>query len=191
MQNIFFTSDNHYFHKNILKYTDRPFQTIEEMTESFIEWNNKNVLNTDVVWNLGDFSFGSTEQTLEVLRRLKGEHHLILGNHCKNISKNRDLFIGNNLFHSIQREKDLRIGSDQIYMHHHPVLAWENSHYGRMHLFGHIHGSYEMKGKSVDVGIDSPWITGKKEYRPFHLDEILEYMKTKPILEYSERIINE
>lgn len=185
--NTWFTSDTHYFHKNIIKFTNRPYGSVEEMNEAFIEWNNKNVGKDDTVWYLGDFSFGSVEQTLDVLKRLKGHQHLISGNHCKGIIKKRNEFIGAGLFESIQREKELRFGEHQFYLHHHPVLAWESSHYGRMHLFGHIHGEFEMTGKSVDVGIDSPWITGKNEWRPFHLDEILAYMKTKPVLEYSER----
>jgi hypothetical protein len=44
-----------------------------------------------------------------------------------------------------------------------------------------VHGSLPPFGKSVDVGIDSEWITGKYEGRPFHLDEILEFMKDRHI----------
>ena len=56
-QKIFFTSDTHFWHVNIIKYCNRPFETIEEMNETIIEkWNSK-ISKDDIVFNLGDFAF--------------------------------------------------------------------------------------------------------------------------------------
>jgi calcineurin-like phosphoesterase family protein len=53
---IFFTSDTHFNHKNIIKLCNRPFTSIEEMNEKIIEnWNNI-VKPEDIVWHLGDFA---------------------------------------------------------------------------------------------------------------------------------------
>jgi calcineurin-like phosphoesterase family protein len=83
MPNIFFTSDLHIGHKNILKYNRHEFSTIEDMEiEMVSRWNSK-VGKDDIVYILGDVSFTSLERTLFVLSQLNGEKHLILGNHVK------------------------------------------------------------------------------------------------------------
>lgn len=179
--NYWFTSDLHYHHKNIIQFTNRPFETVDEMNESFIEWNNKNVGKNDIVWNLGDFSFGSLLKTKTVLGRLKGQQHLVLGNHDYDIFKNRKEYIDENLFTSIQHYKELRFDKTKLVLSHYPMRSWNGSNRGSIQLFGHVHGKLAPFGKSVDVGIDSEWITGKYEGRPFHLDEIVEFMNTKKI----------
>lgn len=180
MNNIFFTSDQHFHHTNILKFTKRPYTTVEEMNESFIEWNNNNVKDNDEVWNLGDFSFGNLEQTLKVMTRLKGKQNLILGNHCHIIRNNKNTF--SKYFYSIQDMRELKIDKKKLVLCHYPMRSWNNSNYGSYQLHGHLHGAMAPYGRSVDVGIDSPWITGKPEWRPFHFDEISEYLKTQEIV---------
>lgn len=36
-QNLFFTSDSHFMHKNVIKYCNRPFETVDEMNRKLIE----------------------------------------------------------------------------------------------------------------------------------------------------------
>jgi calcineurin-like phosphoesterase family protein len=181
--NNWFSSDPHYHHKNILKFTGRPYETVEDMNEAFIEWNNRNVKDTDFVWNLGDFSFGNTEKTIEVLSRLKGQQHLILGNHDNAIFNERKKYLDQGLFKSIQHYRELRFDNKvKIVMSHYPMRSWNGSNRGAFQLFGHVHGKMAPLGKSVDVGVDSQWITGKYEGRPFHLDEIITFMDSKDIV---------
>lgn len=59
-----------------------------------------------------------------------------------------------------------------IILCHYPFLKWFNMHRGYIHLFGHVHGTVKGEPGSVDVGVDSPWVTGKREYRPFTEDEV-------------------
>ena len=57
-ENIFFTSDTHFGHTNIIKYCKRPFNSLEEHDETLIKnWNNK-VGENDIIFHLGDFAFG-------------------------------------------------------------------------------------------------------------------------------------
>jgi calcineurin-like phosphoesterase family protein len=181
MSNTWFTSDTHFHHANILKFTQRPYATVEEMNEAFIEWNNKNVSDTDEFYNLGDFSFGTLEQTIEVAKRLKGKKHLILGNHDGIVRKNRNTFLHE--FESIQDLREFNVDKKKkLVLCHYPMRSWNSSNYGAIQLHGHVHNSLSPYGRSVDVGIDSQWILGKQVWRPFHLDEILTWAKDQPII---------
>lgn len=180
--NYWFSSDPHYHHKNIIRFTGRPYATVDDMNEAFIEWNNTNVKPNDIVWNLGDFSFGTPEKTADVLKRLNGQQHLVLGNHDNAIFNGRKEYLEEGLFKSIQYYKELRFDKLRIVLSHYPMRSWNGSNRGAFQLFGHVHGKMEPLGKSVDVGIDSQWITGQYEGRPFHLDEIISFMKEREIV---------
>lgn len=81
MSKIFFTSDLHFGHKNILRFDNRPFTSIEEMDEAIIRnWNTK-VSDDDLVYVLGDISWHNDETTARIFNSLKGHKILIKGNH--------------------------------------------------------------------------------------------------------------
>ena len=80
---IYFISDLHFGHGNIISMDNRPFKNAEEMdTELIKRWNNK-VLSNDVVYILGDFSWHNSGRTVEILNELKGVKILVKGNHDK------------------------------------------------------------------------------------------------------------
>ena len=81
--NIFFTADHHFGHANIIKFTERPFTSLEEMNEELIKRWNEKVSTKDEVYHLGDLSLGNADFTKEVLDRLNGKIYLIKGNHDK------------------------------------------------------------------------------------------------------------
>lgn len=81
MSNIFFISDEHFFHKNIIQYCARPFFSVEEMNETLINNFNERVSENDITWHLGDFCFGDKKIVKEYIHKLNGKHNLILGNH--------------------------------------------------------------------------------------------------------------
>lgn len=81
MQKIYVTSDLHFGHKNIIKFENRPYKDVEEMTEGLINNWNSVVTANDLVYILGDFSFMGKRKTEEVLKRLRGKKILIKGNH--------------------------------------------------------------------------------------------------------------
>ena len=80
---IYFTSDQHFNHSNIIEFCDRPFENVGEMNAKLIEnWNNQ-VKPHDIVYVLGDFIWNTTPKGLirELLETLNGEIHLVIGNH--------------------------------------------------------------------------------------------------------------
>lgn len=80
---IWFTSDTHFNHENILKFEGgRPeFSSVEEMNEVMIENWNSVVKPGDRIYHLGDVFFGSREEFKKLWPRLNGSKRLIVGNH--------------------------------------------------------------------------------------------------------------
>lgn len=82
MSDIFFTSDTHFGHANIIQHCERPFASVEEMTEKLIENWNACVKAGDRVYHLGDFALKLNVSEIEsIVRRLHGEKFLVWGNH--------------------------------------------------------------------------------------------------------------
>ena len=79
-ENIWFTSDLHFFHENIIKFCGRPYYSIEDMNESLIKNWNDTVGKDDKVFVLGDFVFrrGKTE-TAKIINQLNGDIYLVPG----------------------------------------------------------------------------------------------------------------
>ncbi len=78
-QDTWFISDTHFYHANIIKYCNRPFNNVEEMNQILIDNWNENIKKNDIVYFLGDFSFKPNE----VINRLNGNIIFLLGNHDK------------------------------------------------------------------------------------------------------------
>lgn len=98
--NIWFTSDTHFYHKNITRGVSewdrggktRDFDTIEEMTDSIINGINKYVKKDDILFHLGDWSFGGIDKIWEARKRIDCENiYLIAGNHDLKIIEDKIL----------------------------------------------------------------------------------------------------
>ena len=71
---VFFTSDLHLGHRNIIRHCKRPISSIDEMDQCLIEkWNGK-VTNADTVYILGDLMFQNEKPPEEYLRQLRGKN---------------------------------------------------------------------------------------------------------------------
>jgi len=159
MSEIWFTSDTHFMHKNILKFcpNTRVGKDAREMTERLIyNWNNQ-VADGDDVYLLGDVFFCGYEQALDIMQRLNGNIHLVWGNHDQVIMKNKKL---KDCFASTSHYRKLRLDGKTVILHHYPYLEWEHCHHGAYALFGHVHGGLDRsphvcKYRTMDVGIDS------------------------------------
>ncbi len=174
---IHFASDTHWGHANIIKYSQRPFNSVEEMNEALIRNWNERVQQYDTVYHLGDFAFMQYDQLKKTARRLNGTKHLILGNHDKEIIRHTDDLVRSGTFASIQNYYELRHAGEFFVLFHYGQRVWNKSHHGSIHLYGHSHGSLPPFGKSVDVGVDCKEITS--DYRPVSVDEVLAYMKKR------------
>lgn len=186
MSNMFFTSDVHFGHANIIKFCNRPFASVEEMNEGLIERWNEVVKPGDTVWSLGDFAFLPFPKTIEIIKRLNGNLHMVLGNHCQKIAQNRKELLESGLVKEIRDYKELSLNKQRICMFHYAQRAWNGSHYGAWQLFGHTHGDMEPYGKSVDVGVDSPFILGYAPYRPFAFEEVSQFMTNQPVIKHHD-----
>jgi calcineurin-like phosphoesterase family protein len=103
--NIWFCSDTHFNHLNILKFqkerreamgiTDDMSDTekLHKHNEWIINMWNMTVKKEDHIYILGDVSFGTTEETRKILERLKGHKHLIIGNHDKSCRGLENYFV--------------------------------------------------------------------------------------------------
>lgn len=178
---IHFISDCHFWHNNVIKYSNRPYVSVEEMNATLISRWNERVADGDDVWSLGDFAFAKLGQISEILSQLNGNIHMVTGNHDEVIIKNRQYLLDSGLVKEITPYKEVSFKGQMITMFHYGSRVWNKSHYGSWALFGHSHGNLTPYGKSVDVGVDSTFVTGKAEYRPLSFDEIKEFMDNRKI----------
>ena len=170
-----FTSDLHFFHRNILKYcaASRPFTDAAAMNAVIIENWNSCIKPTDEVWVLGDVSFGELEPTVLTLGQLNGNKRLIIGNHDKKLLKYnefRDCFI------SIDHYVEFRYNKIKFCLMHYPIVSWNERNQGSIMLHGHSHGTWVGVGRIKDVGIDT------NSMMPYNLDEVYESLIRVPIV---------
>jgi calcineurin-like phosphoesterase family protein len=174
---IFFTSDLHLWHKNILRFSPdtRKVATMDDMLITLRNnWNAK-VGHADQVWLLGDVSFGEPQATFEYLQSLNGIKHLVYGNHDKMFKDSKTMQV---VFSSVQDYKELTIDKQLVVMSHYPMTHWNKSHYGSFMLFGHLHGSYTTDKRSMDIGIDS-----RDDLSLWSWDEILTKLGDRPYVD--------
>lgn len=156
MSKIWFTSDNHHMHRNIISYCDRPW-TFETQTEELIKRWNKVVGFQDTVYHLGDFVFAGPTRfnaVVEIIKQLNGHITFIRGNHCD--KRLWQMIEDANITHVVEicDYKEISVDGTKVCMFHFPQVTWNCAHHGAYHLFGHTHGSYKGLGKSMDVGVD-------------------------------------
>lgn len=128
--NKWFISDTHFSHANIIRYTWRPFQSINEMDEQLIENWNRHIAPHDTVFFLGDFGLGTADFLGSICARLHGNKICIRGNHDGTPAKMHK--IG---FTLVLESAFLKIGRHQVELVHIP------SHSAPPHfqLHGHVH----------------------------------------------------
>lgn len=172
----FFTSDIHFNHSNLIALGHRPFKDVDEMNDTIVKNWNSVVRKNDEVFFLGDWGLGHKEHAdkiKELIFSLNGTIHFIVGNHDKDILKTCA-----KRFASITHLKTTRIydsrnkKSVKVVMCHYPMLEWDGSHKGTIHLFGHCHGNlnkmFWKKGtKRHDVGVDV------NDFKPLSEEDVL------------------
>ncbi len=173
---IFFTSDLHFGHVNIIRYSHRPFDHVQQMDDTLIANLNAVVGAEDTLYFLGDFCMGvEREHWVERCRAYRERIVcrnivLIWGNHDKRTDPGfTDLFSAAYDLH------EMVLGEQRLVLCHYPLRTWNQSHHGSWHLHGHEHGQLaeDPQSLSFDVGVDC-W-----NYRPLSWEQVQELMRWK------------
>ena len=197
-QKVFWTSDLHFGHKNVLKFCQRPFADIKDMELQLISnWNNV-VSNNDTVFVLGDtFWFNNRKDIKRIFNQLNGKNiYVVFGNHCdpatyfkmmadeelpdkvKILSDVATIYLKTYDPNNPQTPKHLC----EIVCSHYPLMTWSHRDKGAINLFGHIHSgpnsqcTVDMdlplwKGSQYDVGVDN------NNYAPIEYKDIIKKLK--------------
>lgn len=181
----FFISDLHVYHKNIIKYDNRPFFTVTEMNNTLISNWNTAVSPQDTVYILGDVSWGNITETDQFLSQLNGKKNLIIGNHDDIILHSKQL---QNHFESINYYAKIKVstlqGTKTVILSHFFIPFYDGHYKQAILLHGHSHVTAErneelriakeLNHKGFDnqiynVGCMLPYMG----YTPRTLDELL------------------
>lgn len=164
---IWFTSDTHWGHTNIIKYDNRPFASVYEHDEALITNWNAVVNPGDVVYHLGDVAWHRNVIDVEcLLRKLHGTKILIQGNHDeKTVTKAKG-------WAKVCYYHEITVNGQKIVLFHYRMVVWNRSHHGSWALHGHSHGTLPVTttAKTFDVG------TMCWNYRPICFDEVAKEM---------------
>jgi calcineurin-like phosphoesterase family protein len=171
MADIWFISDTHFFHENILKFTDkegavtRDFSDVTEMNERMVENWNARVKTQDKVYHLGDVAVGVRRQAefTGLMNRLNGHLRLMIGNH-DHIEQP-----------AYERFERIELWTGGKFKHHgfvasHIPLRLDQFRSGEVNVHGHTHQNL-IEGPYINVCVEH---TG---YAPVHLDEIITRIK--------------
>ena len=186
-QRLYFTSDTHYNHTNICRgvtrWTDaedvtRDFKTLDQMNDRIVNGINDVVGPDDILFHLGDWSFGGFESIYKFRDRINCNNiHLVLGNHDHHIERDREDI--RQIFSSVNQYVELEVNKQHNFvLMHYPIMSWNNMNDGVIHLHGHVHLPPERrigKGKMMDVGIDGNGMD------PISLSKVLTLMNPRPI----------
>jgi calcineurin-like phosphoesterase family protein len=170
---LFFTSDTHFGHANIIKYCNRPFANIKEHDDALVHNWNSVVQKGDVVWHLGDFGMGTNIAHMrKICARLNGQINFIRGNHDGQLKHFQDRFA---TVRDVAMVKGKLSSGDtvRIFLSHYPHRTWQHRPRNAYHLFGHVHGNMEPYGLSFDIGVDC-W-----DYTPVSLERVHNHVMKK------------
>ena len=176
MKNIWFTSDHHFDHKNIIKFSNRPFNSVEEMDEELIKRWNEKVQPKDDVYHLGDIGLCPSGRLKEILDRLNGNIFLIRGNHDGAAESCKSRFEWIKDYYKLKVPDEAAQGKEQsLILLHYAMRVWDKSHWGAYHLYGHSHGELpdDINSLSFDVGVDC------HNFYPISYQEVKQIMSKK------------
>lgn len=164
-KNIWFTSDTHFSHLNIIKLCNRPFETAEEMNDKLVDKWNDRVKPEDEIYHLGDVAFyrstngnGLKINPREIIKRLNGKITFVRGNHDENnglnLKNHRIVLCISKIFVNLVHKPE-----------HGNIKDYE------LNICGHVHNQWKVKifeaeGKKslfINVGVDQwgfqpvPW----------------------------------
>lgn len=184
---LWFMSDLHYNHENVIKFNRRPFENVKEMN-----WHIEQELITkvgpgDILFDVGDLFWKTDETTMKNVISLASpkEWYKILGNH-DNYNVYRKSYIGT-LFTLLSDILEINVDHEgrnyRLTLCHYPMISWNGKARGTLMIHGHCHGNIdnintESTDLRVDVGFDGA-LAKKTGSFLISFEDILEYMKEK------------
>lgn len=151
---IYFISDTHFNHSNIINLNNRPFTSLNHMHQTLITNWNAYITDYDEVYILGDFSYkGTVEETTKVLKQLKGQKYLIIGNHDTYLADDN---FDKSLFKWIKDYYILDYKGQKFVLFHYPILEWQGFFTGAIHLYGHVHNCTKHPEQQARLEILGP-----------------------------------
>ena len=177
MSDIWVTSDTHWNHVNILKFTDsntgkliRPeFKDVVDMNETMIRNWNSVVKPGDKVYHLGDVFFGEKDWFQSMWPRLNGSKRLIVGNHddIKYLSSG-------GFFAKVQMWRmfsEFGLLLSHVPLHESSLLRGSKNEKPMLNVHGHIHQNKSPKGFYKCVCVE------QTNYTPVHIEELAKIAK--------------
>ena len=178
-QQAYFWSDTHFFHKNIIKYTGRPFDETGDMNYKMRgEWEKLNF--NDWLIHGGDVSFGDVNLSIEYLSNLPGKKLLVYGNH--DFFKNEKGFRDTKAFDYGTMCFDFELDGIQYWVTHYPIrdsLLPEKV----INIHGHVHEK-KISDKHRNISVEMT------NYKPIKLEQMLELNQVSPYVRAHKEIKN-
>lgn len=131
-----YISDLHFGHRSVIDFESRPFLDVEEMDRELIRLWNSRVSQNDQVYILGDFAFRNEKPFTWYLRQLKGQKHLIIGNHDAKLLKDSEAM---SYFVTVDKMRHVSDSGKQLCLCHFPIAEWNGFYRNALHIYGHIH----------------------------------------------------
>ena len=156
-------------HANIIKYCERPFNSVAEMNQTLIKNFNKIIKDDDMVYHVGDLCFrnspggkhgeGSVDKAFTYVKKFKGLWIYLKGNHDRNNSLKTKL-----------TSCVIEFANKKIWLTHKPQDA--NPEYA-INIVGHVHGAWKIKRLNktsimYNAGVDV------HDFKPVSLDKVMD-----------------
>ncbi len=160
---IWIWSDHHFYHQNVIKYSERPFDSVEEMNNHFIQTYNDTVGDDDICIFAGDVTFKSTSLFLkDILPKIKkGYKVLVIGNHDIDKKKVRKLN-----FDETVLVLDFKYNGHTVVVSHIPFFI-QNENFINVH--GHIHNYKSEHNHQINVSVEAI------NYKPVLITDLLDF----------------
>ena len=178
---IFFTADQHLYHRNIIHMKKRPYRNVDEMALDFVNRWNAVVHDEDTIYVLGDFIGKEPvdkQRIMEVGSQLHGHKILLQGNHDRDYPM-KEIFETVYNGRHVQR---IEYEGRTFFLNHFPanmsftgdlpstIYLQAHQHHGP--AFNQFNSFYRIP--CFDVGVDA------NQYTPVSIDEIITCFDNPP-----------
>lgn len=177
MVDIWFSTDAHLYHSNILKFTDvqgnrirAQFNDIDEMNWHIVDEHNKVVKPGDKWYCLGDLTFKYHDAFENLIQNMNGQKRLLLGNH--------DRIVGTSLHKYFKKIEIWRVFREFGFVASHIPIYPESLQEKKgitSNVHGHVHQNSLSDVRYLNI---CPEVVG---YKPLHVDEIIKMIKKRGI----------